>query len=94
MKFVPTSTGEWFKIKNPPNPDEAERNFLRNAGEFSFYRDESFEKHCRELARLNKFYHHLNGTRLKRILHEHDFWYGRSGFEELIYGRRKKPAHA
>jgi hypothetical protein len=83
MRFKPYGD-EWFRLRTPQNPDEAERSFLHNEGEFSLYKDEAFERHLERYERLNKFYAHQNGKRLKLVVKGEKPWYGRQGMEEII----------
>ena len=86
MRFVPYSNGsKWYQLKSLSRPDREEQDYLRQQGEFSIYREDAFNKHCKELSKWRKYYARLNGRKLRAILKMEYLWFGRQGLEELIY---------
>ena len=78
FKFYGTEN-KWLKLKPLSRPDEEERNFLRNTGEFSDYRAVKFENHLKEIEKWNKFFARFNGKRIGLVLRQEGVWYGRVG---------------
>lgn len=85
MRFVPTKSDHWYHLPKLSDPDRAEGYFLHNWGEWSENKEKDFEKHLLRYKKLNNFYAHLNGKKIRAILKEENLWYTRSGLEELIY---------
>lgn len=88
MKFVPTKNDFWFKLKPLSNPDREEKLFLYNLGEWSISSEDNFKKHLNRYDYLNKYYAHLNGTRIKKVVQSEPLWYSRFGLEKLLYPKK------
>jgi hypothetical protein len=86
MRFVPygQNKSKWYQLKPLSRPDWEELSYLHGSGEFSLYRDESFDKHLKEYDKLNKFYSHLNGKRLKAVIERERPWYGKAELVGLM----------
>lgn len=84
MRFKVYGKDKWFKIPRASNPDEEERMFLHNTGEWSEFSEEDFEKHLNRYNKLNKCYADLNGERIKTIVKDEPLRYGKYGFQTLL----------
>ncbi len=87
MRFVSYGQDKWYHLPKLSDPDKKEKEFLLGFGEFSIYRDESFEKHIKKYLELLKRFAYPNGNKFKKILSEENFWYGKQGMERIIYAR-------
>ena len=85
MRFVPYANNKWYRLKPLSRPDEAEQDYLRQTGEFSIYREESFNKHLNELSKWNKFFSGYNGKKIKMILQHEPLRYGKAKLSKLLY---------
>ena len=84
MRFVPYSQDRWFRLKSLSKPDREWLDFCFGVGEWSIWREESFNKHIRKLDKYTKVFSNLNGRKLKQILKYEPLQYGKTELAELI----------